>query len=404
MRPRASVELRQHVEVGLDELVELAPALDLRDDRVLVADRLQHARVGREAGLAAALLRQPELVEEDLAELLRRADHELRRRRASQISRSSVATSSRTRASTSSRRSTFSRTPSTSIVAQHAHERQLDLVHQPRQAALVDLLALPRGERRASAAPRRRPGPRRRPPARAPRTARGTGTRAARARAGRRRAACRGRGCAGTAPSALASWAMTGRVAERGTTLLGRSRVADQHLVAGRDARTRQVSRSANSSPSGGSGARTATATSASPGSAATSASVPSRTRADSVCSAAGAGAAASPSPSASSSRRSGSRSSNSRKTSRSLERSGSPASSAIGSTSTGTSRWIVASCLRDPRVVGVLGQVLLALGARDLVDCGEHRSRGRRTAAGARTPSCRRCPGRRGCCPTCRP
>ena len=74
---RASVELRQDVEVGLHELVELAPALDLGDDRVLVADRLQHARVGREAGLAAALARQAELVEQDRAELLGRADGEL---------------------------------------------------------------------------------------------------------------------------------------------------------------------------------------------------------------------------------------------------------------------------------------------------------------------------------------
>ena len=68
---------RQRVEVGLGELRQLAAALDLRDDRVLVADRLQHARVGREAGLAAALARQAELVEQHLGELLRRADHEL---------------------------------------------------------------------------------------------------------------------------------------------------------------------------------------------------------------------------------------------------------------------------------------------------------------------------------------
>ncbi len=46
-------------------------------DLVLVADRLEHARVGREAGLAAALAREAELLEEDLAELLRRADQEL---------------------------------------------------------------------------------------------------------------------------------------------------------------------------------------------------------------------------------------------------------------------------------------------------------------------------------------
>ena len=75
--PLAVGQRGQHVEVGLRELVELAPALDPGDDRVLVADRLQHARVGGEAGLAAALARQPELLEQHLAELLRRAEHEL---------------------------------------------------------------------------------------------------------------------------------------------------------------------------------------------------------------------------------------------------------------------------------------------------------------------------------------
>ncbi len=72
-----STMLGQHVEVGLDQRRELAPALDLRNDLVLGADRLQHAGVGRVAGLAATLARQAELLEQDLAELLRRADREL---------------------------------------------------------------------------------------------------------------------------------------------------------------------------------------------------------------------------------------------------------------------------------------------------------------------------------------
>ena len=55
------------------------------------------------------------------------------------------------------------------------------------------------------------------------------------------------------------------------------------------------------------------------------------------------------------------------------FERSISRVSSASRSMSTGTSRTIVASCLEMPRVVGVVGQVLLALGAGDLVDAGEH-------------------------------
>ena len=56
---------RQRVEVGVLELGQLAPALDLGDDRVLVAELAEHPGVGGEAGLAAALLGQPELVEED---------------------------------------------------------------------------------------------------------------------------------------------------------------------------------------------------------------------------------------------------------------------------------------------------------------------------------------------------
>ena len=44
---------------------------------MLVPDRLQHLVVGAEAGLAAALAAELELLEQDLAELLRRADHEL---------------------------------------------------------------------------------------------------------------------------------------------------------------------------------------------------------------------------------------------------------------------------------------------------------------------------------------
>ena len=70
-------EQRQRVEVGLGELGQLPPALDLGDDLVLVADRLQHAGVGRVAGLAAPLARQAELAEQDLLELLGRAEREL---------------------------------------------------------------------------------------------------------------------------------------------------------------------------------------------------------------------------------------------------------------------------------------------------------------------------------------
>ena len=56
---------------------QLAPLLDHGDDLVVVPDALQHARVGRVAGLALAARRQLELLEEDARDLLRRAEHEL---------------------------------------------------------------------------------------------------------------------------------------------------------------------------------------------------------------------------------------------------------------------------------------------------------------------------------------
>src|SRR5215210_3890593 len=70
-------QLWEGIEVGRLELRDLAPLLDGGDDLVLAADRLEYAGIGREAGLAAALSREPELLEEDVRELLRRADREL---------------------------------------------------------------------------------------------------------------------------------------------------------------------------------------------------------------------------------------------------------------------------------------------------------------------------------------
>ena len=59
---------------------------------------------------------------------------------------------------------------------------------------------------------------------------------------------------------------------------------------------------------------------------------------------------------------------------------------------------------LRDAGVVGVLGEVLLALRARDLVDVVEHLLQRAELAAAAGPRSCRRSRGRRGCCRRCRP
>ena len=71
------IRLGSGSEVGVQELRVLAPFLDHLDDRVLVADRAEHARVGRVAGLALAPGREPEHLEQDAGHLLRRAEHEL---------------------------------------------------------------------------------------------------------------------------------------------------------------------------------------------------------------------------------------------------------------------------------------------------------------------------------------
>src|SRR5206468_6076125 len=51
--------------------------LDHADELVLAADRAEHTAVGRVAGLALAAGREAELLEQDVRDLLRRAEHEL---------------------------------------------------------------------------------------------------------------------------------------------------------------------------------------------------------------------------------------------------------------------------------------------------------------------------------------
>ena len=138
--------VRQRVEVGLGELGQLAEALDLGDDRVLVADRLQHLGVGAEAGLAAALAAQLELLEEHRAELLRRADHELLARQVPDL----ALELDHVGPDPGRDRLQLLRVELDAGLlglAQDVHERQLDVVHQVRQAALLDLRALGLRER-----------------------------------------------------------------------------------------------------------------------------------------------------------------------------------------------------------------------------------------------------------------
>jgi hypothetical protein len=70
-------QARQRLQVCVEQLGVLAPLLDHGDDLVLLADRTEHLRVRRVAGLALSPGREAELLEEHASDLLRRAEHEL---------------------------------------------------------------------------------------------------------------------------------------------------------------------------------------------------------------------------------------------------------------------------------------------------------------------------------------
>ena len=144
-RPSSPIQFGSAVEVGLLELGQLPVALDLGDDLVLVADRLQDARVRRVAGLAAALAGELKLVEEDDAELLWRADDELL---AGQLP--DVALELCDVGADAGRDGLelfrVELDPGLLGLPEDADERELDLVEQALQASLLDLRSLPVGE------------------------------------------------------------------------------------------------------------------------------------------------------------------------------------------------------------------------------------------------------------------
>jgi hypothetical protein len=70
-------ELRQRVHVRRLQLRKLAVLEDLGHDLVLVAQRLESVRVRRVAGLGSLAHRQPQVLEQDLRQLLRRVEVEL---------------------------------------------------------------------------------------------------------------------------------------------------------------------------------------------------------------------------------------------------------------------------------------------------------------------------------------
>ena len=332
-RPSLVDQRGQRVEVGLGELVELAPALDLAGrSRARRGSPGARARRSRSRSCRAACFDRPSLSNSTspscCGEPIMNSSPA-----SSQISRSSSAASSRDARARSRRAGRCrARTPATSIVAQHAHERQLD---RRRSSA-----SRPRSAICSRCAGRRARGRARR---RAPRSS-STSTPIPRSSASssngyaapRRveqvgaRQRVVGELGAGPSPSDLASCAITGR-SPSARDQLGRRRRARPPAP-----RRRRRRRSASGVARGEQlalgqpRARGATSASGVAGQArATSAGRASRTarRARRAVGRA-AGAAASAIASASSRRRSGSRSSNSRNTSRSRERSGSRAAS----------------------------------------------------------------------------
>ena len=164
-------------------------------------------------------------------------------------------------------RSVSSRTPASSIVAQHRDQRQLDLVEQRLLAALGELLALAvaRAPARSSASRGRRSsstsvaepallaqlGERERAPRRVEQVG------------GEQRVV--GEAAAGPTPSAFASCAITGRVAERRDELGRVGDLAVTTSLAARRRRTPSARSRANSSPSPARARAAATASGASP-------------------------------------------------------------------------------------------------------------------------------------------
>ena len=143
-------QVRQRVEVGVLELGQLAPGLDLLDDRVLVADLGEDPGVGREAGFAAALAGQPEILEEDCADLLRRADRELLPGQLVDLLFESVDPLAEAGADLGEALGVELQ-PLALHRRQHLDQRQLDLAQQRPQAELLDAGALELGEGRDQA-------------------------------------------------------------------------------------------------------------------------------------------------------------------------------------------------------------------------------------------------------------
>ena len=139
-------QIGQRVEVGVLQLGQLTPGLDLLDNRVLVADLSKDAGIGGEAGFAAPLAGQTELLEEDPADLLRRTDRELLLGQLEDLllQRCDPLAEARTDLGQTLR---VQLQPLAFHRRQHVDQRQLDLAQQRFEAELLDPETLHLGQR-----------------------------------------------------------------------------------------------------------------------------------------------------------------------------------------------------------------------------------------------------------------
>ena len=128
---------RQRPEVGVQQLRQLTPLLDHRDELVIATNRAQHACVRRVPGLSLAAGRQLELLEQNARDLLRRAEHELLTR---ELIRAGLELGDTLREP----RGDLAHAVRVDLdagalhVGEHAGERQLDVAVEARQLALLE--------------------------------------------------------------------------------------------------------------------------------------------------------------------------------------------------------------------------------------------------------------------------
>ena len=128
---------RQRLDVGRAQLRVDPPVEDRLDHRVDADELLEHRGVGRVAGLRPPALGQPQLLEQDVAELLGRADRELVPDGGVDLAPRGARSRPRTRARAPPARRGRRRRRRLHA-REHRDERQLDLAEQPLEALLLE--------------------------------------------------------------------------------------------------------------------------------------------------------------------------------------------------------------------------------------------------------------------------